>query len=180
MKTTAILCLAAGALAAPTRTIESRQLSGSSSGLGALESAFSGSSGTSSGLSSLESAFSNLGSGSSTSGGLGALSSLIPSFGSGSTGSPTSDGIDALESAFSGSSGLGSIFKSRAYSSSITANGITDGDACQELTFIFARGSDELGNMGSVVGPEVATKLNSLLDDKVMVQGVTYDATAEV
>ncbi|KAJ6120516.1 hypothetical protein N7523_004796 [Penicillium sp. IBT 18751x] len=179
MKTAAILCLAAGALAAPTRTIESRQFGSSGSGLAGLGSAFGGSSGTSSGLSSLESAFSSLGSGSSTSGGLGALSSLIPSFGSGSTGSTTSGGLDALESAFSGSSGLGSFLKSRAYTSSITANGITDGDACQELTFIFARGSDELGNMGSVVGPEVASQLNTLLNGKVVVQGVTYDATAE-
>jgi energy-converting hydrogenase Eha subunit E len=37
-----------------------------------------------------------------------------------------------------------------------------------------------MGNMGSVVGPEVADALLSQLNNKVVVQGVTYDATAEV
>jgi cutinase len=33
-----------------------------------------------------------------------------------------------------------------------------------------------MGNMGSVVGPEVASALKSQLNNKVTVQGVTYDA----
>jgi hypothetical protein len=37
-----------------------------------------------------------------------------------------------------------------------------------------------MGNMGSIVGPQVATQLKSLLDNKVVVQGVTYTASAGV
>lgn len=61
-----------------------------------------------------------------------------------------------------------------------TQNGVTSKGDCKELTFIFARGTGELGNMGSVVGPEVATQLNSLTSNKVTVQGVTYSADAAV
>ncbi|GIJ98282.1 hypothetical protein Aspvir_000398 [Aspergillus viridinutans] len=60
-----------------------------------------------------------------------------------------------------------------------TENGVTDKDACQPLTFIFARGTSELGNMGSIAGPPVATKLRSLLSNKVVVQGVDYPASIE-
>lgn len=62
---------------------------------------------------------------------------------------------------------------------SMTENGVKNKDACQPLTFIFARGTSELGNMGSVVGPPVATKLRSLLNNKVVVQGVDYPASVE-
>lgn len=61
-----------------------------------------------------------------------------------------------------------------------TENGVTDNKECQPLTFIFARGTSEMGNMGSVVGPPVAKQLASLTSDKVTVQGVDYPADAAV
>lgn len=61
-----------------------------------------------------------------------------------------------------------------------TENGVTDNQKCQPLTFIFARGTSEMGNMGSVVGPPVAKQLASLTDNKVTVQGVDYPADAAV
>ncbi|OJJ31632.1 hypothetical protein ASPWEDRAFT_698165 [Aspergillus wentii DTO 134E9] len=60
----------------------------------------------------------------------------------------------------------------------ITENGVTQNKGCQPLTFIFARGTTELGNMGSVVGPPVAKQLSSLTNNKVTVQGVDYPADA--
>lgn len=142
-------------------------LGGSSSngGLGALASLLPSSG---SGLGDLSS-LGSLG-GSSSDSGLGALSSLIPSLGSGLSDSSSGSGISSL---------LGGLSK-RQLTGSITANDVTDKASCKELTFIFARGSDEMGNMGSVVGPPVATQLKSLTGNKVNVQGVTYAATAEV
>jgi cutinase len=61
-----------------------------------------------------------------------------------------------------------------------TENGVTSNSGCKELTFIFARGTGELGNMGTVVGPEVAAQLKTLTSDKVTIQGVTYPADAAV
>ncbi|KAJ5674149.1 hypothetical protein N7462_009588 [Penicillium macrosclerotiorum] len=227
MKSTVLLYLAGAALAAPTRTIEKRQLgdlgalssllpSSGSSGLGGLSNLGSSSSGGLGGLSSLipssggsgldalESLIPSSSGGLSGLSGLGALESLIPSSSSGLGESGSSSGIGALESLIpSGSSsleGLGGLTGSSGSSSglgalsslipsvgsltkrqsgSITQNGVTENSGCEELTFIFARGSDEMGNMGSVVGPEVATQLNSLTGNKVTVQGVTYTATAE-
>ncbi|OJJ47332.1 hypothetical protein ASPZODRAFT_65522 [Penicilliopsis zonata CBS 506.65] len=63
--------------------------------------------------------------------------------------------------------------------SSITENGVTSKAACQPLTFIFARGTTEMGNMGSVVGPPVASALASLTNNQVVVQGVDYPASVE-
>jgi hypothetical protein len=151
--------------------------------LSSLTSGLGGSSGTSSGLGSFESLIPSMGGSSSTSGGLGGLSSLIPSMG-GSSGSSGTSGlsIPGLSNIPSGS-GISSLKAKRQSllgSGSITSNDVTENSGCKELTFIFARGSDEMGNMGSVVGPPVATQLKSLTGDKVAVQGVTYAATAEV
>lgn len=62
----------------------------------------------------------------------------------------------------------------------MSENGVKDNSKCQPLTFIFARGTSELGNMGSVVGPPVAKQLASLTNNKVTVQGVDYPADAAV
>lgn len=158
MRFTIAFCLIGSALAAPTKTIEPRQLNG-------LEP--------------------------SSSGGLGALASLIPGLGSGSTGSstggftlPSGLSIPGLSNVpgLGGSSGISSLSDNAKRQSSVssTSNDVTDKKACQPLTFIFARGSDEIGNMGTVVGPAVANQLKSLTGDKVLVQGVNYAATAEV
>ncbi|CAG8418608.1 unnamed protein product [Penicillium salamii] len=176
--------------------------SGSGSGLSSLLSGLGGSSSGSSGLSSL---FPGLGgsSGSST-GGLSALESLIPSAGSSSGsgglssllsgGGSSTGGLSALESLIpsagsSGSGGLSSLLSGgglgrreaeeveKRQLGGMTANDVTSKGACKELTFIFARGTTEPGNMGAVVGPEVATQLKSLTGNKVAVQGVTYPAS---
>ncbi|PYH42560.1 cutinase-domain-containing protein [Aspergillus saccharolyticus JOP 1030-1] len=106
------------------------------------------------------------------------LESLFPVSGA-STGTSTSDGLGALESLFPSSdsttSGLSSLF-GRATTDSSTANDVTDNTGCKELTFIFARGTSETGNMGTIVGPEVAADLQSLTSNNVAVQGVDYAA----
>ncbi|KAF2436161.1 cutinase [Tothia fuscella] len=59
---------------------------------------------------------------------------------------------------------------------STTASDVENG-VCKENTLIFARGTTEQGNMGSVVGPVLATAMKQALgDDKVAVQGVNYAA----
>ncbi|CAG8087264.1 unnamed protein product [Penicillium salamii] len=164
--------------------------SGSGSGLSSLLSGLGGSSGGG-GLSALESLIPSAGS-SSGSSGLSGLSSLFPGLG-GSSGSSTG-GLSALESLIpsagsSGSGGLSSLLSGgglgrreaeeveKRQLGGMTANDVTSKAACKELTFIFARGTTEPGNMGAVVGPEVATQLKSLTGNKVAVQGVTYPAS---
>ncbi|KAJ5726641.1 cutinase-domain-containing protein [Penicillium malachiteum] len=156
MKAAVIILLVSSTLAAPTRTIATRQLdgldgTGTSSGLGALIS----------GLSSIPGLSGSSGSGFS-------LPSTIPGL-SGLSGLSDLTGSDE-----SGSSGL-SGFKRQLTGS--TKNGVTDNTGCEELTLIFARGTDELGNMGTVVGPPLATALASLTKNNVTVQGVNYDAS---
>ncbi|EEQ86628.1 hypothetical protein RJZ56_002697 [Blastomyces dermatitidis] len=58
-----------------------------------------------------------------------------------------------------------------------TENGIKKFNGCQPLTLIFARGTDEKGNMGDIVGPPLAAALRALLKGKVTVQGVDYPAS---
>ncbi|PIG82302.1 cutinase [Aspergillus arachidicola] len=212
MKAIAALALVGGAIAAPTKTVESRQLPG----IGSLPGLGSSGSSTDSGLGSLASLIPGLGGsstggslpglGSSTGNGLGSLSSLIPGLGGSSSGSPTSSGLGSLASLIpglggssssgSGIPGLGSStgnipdlssllggsssggLPGLTKRASITENGVTQNSGCQELTFIFARGTSEMGNMGSVVGPPVANQLASLTGNKVTVQGVDYPADA--
>lgn len=64
---------------------------------------------------------------------------------------------------------------------SSTENGITDGGACTPLTVIFARGTSEAGNVGSVAGPPMFAALRQALgQDQVTVQGVDYPASIGV
>ncbi|KAJ5798379.1 uncharacterized protein N7503_007675 [Penicillium pulvis] len=203
MKTAVVLALVGSSLAAPTSTIKERQF-GTSSGFGSLTSllADSGSSsslsgtGTTSGLGSLSSLLAGSGSSSSlgslsgtgTTSGLGSLSSLLADSGSSSSlgslsGTGTTSGLGSLSSllADSGSSSsfssLSGLRKFKRDTVSSTMNGVTDNTSCEPLTLIFARGTDETGNMGTVVGPPLATKLQSLTDSKVTIQGVNYDAS---
>ncbi|OOF91413.1 carbohydrate esterase family 5 protein [Aspergillus carbonarius ITEM 5010] len=65
-----------------------------------------------------------------------------------------------------------SSLHARQFGTGITANELESG-SCKEVTFIFARGSTEMGNMGSVIGPPVCDQLKSKLgSDKVACQGV--------
>ncbi|OJJ96630.1 hypothetical protein ASPACDRAFT_63532 [Aspergillus aculeatus ATCC 16872] len=185
MKSFVTLSLLATALAAPTPTLHGRQfdisslLSGSSSGsstssgssgLSALASLFP-TSGSATGSTTGSSDTSGSASGSTTgttttstdsSSGLSALSSLFPSSSATTSSSSSSDGLSGMISSVMGGSS--------------TQNGVTSNTGCKELTFIFARGTTEMGNMGSVVGPEVASALQSLTGNKVTVQGVDYPA----
>lgn len=212
MKAIAALALVGGAIAAPTKTVESRQLPG----MGSLPGLGSSGSSTGSGLGSLASMLPGLGGsssggslpglGSSTGSGLGSLASLIPGLGGSSSGSSLPGlggsslipGLGGSSSSGSGIPGLGSStgnipdlssllggsssggLPGLTKRASITENGVTQNAGCQELTFIFARGTSEMGNMGSVVGPPVAKQLASLTGNKVTVQGVDYPADAAV
>ncbi|KAJ5228447.1 hypothetical protein N7489_009155 [Penicillium chrysogenum] len=197
MKSTIILTLASIAIAAPTPTIENRQLpgfgsgSGTGTGLDAWKSLMPGLSGSGSGTStgsgldawkSMMPGLSGSGSGTSTGSGLDAWKSMMPGLSGSGSGSDSSSGsglsgfgspIPGRSTSSTGSdssSGSGFGFPSFGGSGSSTENGVTQNDGCKEYTFIFARGTSEMGNMGSV--------LNSLTGDKVTVQGVTYPADA--
>lgn len=59
---------------------------------------------------------------------------------------------------------------------STTRNDIVDG-ACKEVTVIFARGTTEAGNVGSLAGPPFFNALVADLSNaEVAVQGVDYPA----
>ncbi|KAJ5711178.1 Cutinase [Penicillium malachiteum] len=169
MNAAVLLALVSSALAAPTPTVETRQFDGL------------GGTGTSGGIGALISDFSSLGS---SSGSGFSLPSGIPGL-SGSSGSgltlPSSvPGLSGL-SGLTGSGGTGGSgltgFKRQLSGS--TENGVTDNTGCEELTLIFARGTGEVGNMGTVVGPPLATALATLTNNNVTVQGVNYDASVE-
>ncbi|KAF3763112.1 family 5 carbohydrate esterase [Cryphonectria parasitica EP155] len=61
---------------------------------------------------------------------------------------------------------------------STTYNDLTDGE-CADVTLIFARGTDEPGNVGALVGPEFYSALQSALGSTTSIfQGVNdYDAS---
>jgi hypothetical protein len=62
-----------------------------------------------------------------------------------------------------------------------TENGIVNKNCCTDLTIIFARGTAELGNVGSVAGPPFFTALRQKLGNaRVTVQGVDYPASISV
>ncbi|KAF1934409.1 carbohydrate esterase family 5 protein [Didymella exigua CBS 183.55] len=167
------------------------------SGLGGSGSSFSsgglpGSTSSTGGAgSSLGGGLANLGGGLG-SGGLGGNSFSIPSFGGGLDGSsdgqatatpttittgalPTSTGTTEDSSgsnANNGASCAGSTGGS-------SENGVTGGTCCTDITVIFARGTGELGNMGTVSGPPMVKAIRSKLGaDRVTVQGVDYAASA--
>jgi cutinase len=65
------------------------------------------------------------------------------------------------------------------YSGGDAATDVSSNTGCRDLTFIFARGTGELGTMGTVVGPPIAQALQSSLGkNAVSVQGVNYAASA--
>ncbi|OJD34420.1 carbohydrate esterase family 5 protein [Diplodia corticola] len=177
--------------------VEKRQLSGLSglgglgsfSGLGALPTGLSlptpgassglGSLGSSSGLGSLGS----LGGSSSSGSSIPDLGSLTG--GSSLTGRQASDtsGLSTLLGGLSGGSSSGSSSSGSSVLSGLslggesTSNGLDED--CKAATLIFARGTTETGNMGSVVGPGFGSSLKEQLGDgKVAIQGVDYAADA--
>lgn len=70
------------------------------------------------------------------------------------------------------------VLFAREFSSS-TQNDLASGSPCKKVSLIFARGTSETGNMGSVVGPPLATNLaSSIGSGNLAVQGVEYAASA--
>ena len=61
------------------------------------------------------------------------------------------------------------------YTSGSSANDVTNG-VCAPLTVIFARGTSEAGNIGSVIGPPLFKALSTKLNKHVALQGVNYPA----
>ena len=60
---------------------------------------------------------------------------------------------------------------------SVTRNDLVNG-VCDPVTIIFARGTSELGNVGSLAGPPFFNALGDIIgDSNVAVQGVDYGAT---
>ncbi|KAL8832491.1 MAG: hypothetical protein Q9170_004862 [Blastenia crenularia] len=58
-----------------------------------------------------------------------------------------------------------------------TENDIVDGSPCKALTVIFARGTTETGNVGTITGPPFFQALyNDIGAPKVALQGVDYPA----
>lgn len=58
-----------------------------------------------------------------------------------------------------------------------TEEGLTRGNSCGDVVLIFARGSTEVGNMGTIIGPDLARALNTRLTGRdLTVQGVNYAA----
>ncbi|CBX94902.1 hypothetical protein LEMA_P113170.1 [Plenodomus lingam JN3] len=60
-----------------------------------------------------------------------------------------------------------------------TENGLQNKGCCTDMTIIFARGTGELGNVGTLSGPPMFKAIRSALGaNRVMVQGVDYPASA--
>lgn len=63
---------------------------------------------------------------------------------------------------------------------STTQNGLTDGTGCKAMTVIFARGTTEQGNVGSLSGPPFFAALaTSVGMENLAVQGVEYPANVQ-
>ncbi|KAF4966634.1 hypothetical protein FSARC_5683 [Fusarium sarcochroum] len=156
---------------------------GSSGGLPSIPSIPSGGS-----SGSLPSGLPGLGGGSSSFPGLGGGSSggipSIPSGGSTTGGDTTEEdsssstpslpsGGSSNTPSFLGSTGTGS---GSGFSGS-TQNGLSG--ECKDVTIIFARGTSEMGNVGSAAGPPFFQALaDQIGNDKLAVQGVEYSASA--
>jgi cutinase len=61
---------------------------------------------------------------------------------------------------------------------SASQNDVTGGGACKAMTILFARGTTEPGNMGSVAGPPFVSAVGAMMGGaaNVAVQGIEYPA----
>ncbi|KAI8937486.1 hypothetical protein NX059_005204 [Plenodomus lindquistii] len=151
--------------------------SGAGSGMPSLGSGLGSGLGGSSGGSGMPSLGSGLG------GGLGGGSGT-PSLGSG-TGSGTGSDTQASEAPAvskapqtGGSAGTIGTNCTPQGAGSSSENGVKGKNCCTDMTVIFARGTGEMGNVGSVSGPPMFKALRSSLGaDRVTVQGVDYPAS---
>ncbi|KXT02181.1 hypothetical protein AC578_5966 [Pseudocercospora eumusae] len=62
------------------------------------------------------------------------------------------------------------------YIGSTTQNQLFDGTPCRAITIIFARGTTEPGNVGTLTGPTFFQAVSDLTKGNVAVQGVDYAA----
>ena len=117
--------------------------------------------------------------------------SLIPGGGfgtGGSTPTATKTGVVATPTPTGSTGGntggvgtIGSDCTPQAAGRGSTENGVTDKNCCTDMTVIFARGTGEGGNVGTISGPPMFKALRSKLgNDRVTVQGVDYPASAAV
>ena len=81
-----------------------------------------------------------------------------------------------------GSNGTNTSCKPQSGSVSLfggSENGVKDNTCCTDMTVIFARGTGEMGNVGTVSGPPMFKAIRAKLgNDRVTVQGVDYAASA--
>jgi cutinase len=68
-------------------------------------------------------------------------------------------------------------FASAALTSS-TQNDVTNGSGCKAMTVLFARGTTETGNMGTVAGPPFVSAVGKMMGgaQNLAVQGIAYPA----
>lgn len=61
---------------------------------------------------------------------------------------------------------------------SANQNDVKNGGACKPMTILFARGTTELGNMGSVAGPPFVSAVAAMMGGaaNLAVQGIEYPA----
>lgn len=103
-------------------------------------------------------------------------STLLLALAAGATALPSSEPLSKRSPAFSFPT-----FGGFGGSGSSTANDVTNKAACKAITVIFARGTGESGNVGSVIGPPLLKALQSKVGAaKVAFQGVPYPASAAV
>lgn len=57
-------------------------------------------------------------------------------------------------------------------------NDVVNGGGCKAMTVLFARGTTELGNMGSIAGPPFVSAIGDMMGGaaNVAVQGIEYPA----
>jgi cutinase len=61
---------------------------------------------------------------------------------------------------------------------SMSQNDVVGGGGCKAMTVLFARGTTELGNMGTVAGPPFVSAIGAMMGGAggVAVQGIEYPA----
>jgi cutinase len=60
--------------------------------------------------------------------------------------------------------------------SSSTQNDVANGSGCKAMTVLFARGTTEGGNMGTIAGPPFVSAIGKMMGGDVAVQGIEYPA----
>ncbi|KAF2476177.1 cutinase-domain-containing protein [Lindgomyces ingoldianus] len=92
---------------------------------------------------------------------------------------PTSRATQATSTTLADGGTVGSNCTPQGSGGGNTENGVADKNCCTDLTIVFARGTSEAGNVGTVAGPPMFKSLRSKLGaNRVTIQGVNYPADA--